>query len=186
MSLELGNADWFAVQIRTGWEQSTARILSGKGYETLLPMYQSERRFGRCAKTADVPLFPGYLFCRFDVLKRLPVLVTPGVVAVVSRGRIPIPVEPAEIASIKALVSSGAKIEPWPYLEVGQRVRVEGTALQGVEGILTAFKGSRRIVVSVSLLQRSIALEIDRALVTQMLEAPTGAGAVPVPHEMVV
>ncbi len=186
MSLELSNADWFAVQVRVGWEQPTARALSGKGYETLLPTYQSERRTGKRAKIVEVSLFPGYVFCRFDVWKRLPVLVTPGVVSVVSRGRVPIPVDSAEIASVKALVASGAKMEPCPYLEVGQRVRVEATALQGVEGILTGFKGSRRIIVSVSLLQRSIALEIDKALVTQMLEAPRDAGAVSALHEAAV
>jgi transcription antitermination factor NusG len=149
-------------------------------------MYQTERRRGNRAKAADVPLFPGYVFCQFDMLKRLPVLVTPGVVAVVSRGRVPVPIDASEIASIKALVSSGAKMEPCPYLEVGQRVRVAGTALQGVEGILTAFKGGRRIVVSVSLLQRAIALEIDRALVTQALEAPADAGTVPALNEIAV
>jgi transcription antitermination factor NusG len=95
-------------------------------------------------------------------------LVTPGVIALVGRGRVPISVEPAEIAAIETLVSSGVAAEPWPYLEVGQRVRIEDHALQGLEGILVAFKGSRRIVVSVSLLQRSVALEIDRARVTPL------------------
>jgi transcription antitermination factor NusG len=84
------------------------------------------------------------------------------VIAVVGRGRIPVPVEDSEIEAIQAMVSSGLRTEPWPYLGIGQRVRIEGGALSGLEGILASFKGSRRIVVSVSLLQRSVALEIDR------------------------
>lgn len=166
MNPELSNADWFAVHVRARWEQSTAKILTGKGYETLLPTYKSERRWGGRLRTVEAPLFPSYVFCRFDVLKRLPILITPGVVAIVSRGRVPVPVEQAEIAAIQALISSGVQAEPWPYLEVGERVRIEDTALQGVEGILLSLKGSRRVVVSVSLLQRSVALEIDRALVS--------------------
>ena len=160
------STDWFALQIRSRWEQLTAESLWGKGYETLLPTYHSKRSWRGQERVVEAPLFPGYLFCRFDVLKRLPVLVTPGVVSVVSRGRVPIPVDPSEIAAIQTLVSKGVQAEPWPYLEVGQKVRIESTALQGLEGILVSFKGSRRVVISVALLQRSVALEIDRAMVT--------------------
>jgi hypothetical protein len=76
-----------------------------------------------------------------------------------------LPVEDAEIAAIQTLVSSGFFATPWPYLEVGQKVRIERNALQGLEGILVNFKGNHRIVLSVSLLRRSIALEIDRSCV---------------------
>ena len=172
---QTGRADWFAVQVRARWEQSTANLLAGKGYDTLLPMRKSERSWGGRARVIESPLFRGYVFCRFDVLKRLPILVTPGVVSVVSRGRIPVPVEPHEIAAIQTLVSAGMDAEPWPYLEVGSRVRIEDTALQGLEGILIGHRGSRRIVISVSLLQRSIALEIDRAKVRLVSEARNGS-----------
>jgi transcription antitermination factor NusG len=113
----------------------------------------------------SAPLFPGYVFCQFDAVKRLPILVTPGVLAVVGRGRIPVPVEDSEIDAIQRVVSSGLRAEPWPYLEVGQQVRIQDGALRGLEGILTNFKGSRRIVVSVSLLCRSVSLEIERSAV---------------------
>jgi transcription antitermination factor NusG len=111
------------------------------------------------------PLFPGYIFCQFDAQDRLPILVTPGVVAVVGRGRIPVPIENSEIASIQTVISSGIYPEPWPYLEIGQKIRIEDHALKGLEGILINFKGKDRIVVSVSLLRRSVALEIYRARV---------------------
>jgi transcription antitermination factor NusG len=161
---------WFAVQVRSRWELSTARLLSGKGYETLLPLHQSRRYWSGRARAVEVPLFPGYVFCRFDVLKRLPILITPGVQSVVSRGRVPVPVEVSEIAAIQKIVSSGAQAEPWPYLELGERVRVEEGALRGMEGILVSFKSGHRVVVSVSLLHRSVALEIDRLLVKPIRE----------------
>ena len=166
MSPESGSQRWFALQVRTRWESSTAVLLSGKGYETLLPTYKTKRRWSKGLKEIVAPLFPGYVFCQFDVRKRLPVLVTPGVLSVVSCGRIPLPVDDGEISAIQQVMSSGLHAEPWPYLELGQRIRIESDALQGLEGILINFKGNHRIVVSVSLLRRSVALEIDRSCVT--------------------
>jgi len=153
---------WFALQVRTRWENSTAVLLSGKGYQTLLPTYQTKKRWNGRVKQISSPLFPGYVFCQFDALKRLPILITPGVISVVGRGRIPFPVNDGEIAAIQTIVASGFQAEPWPYLEVGQKIRIESDSLNGLEGILIQFKGNNRIVVSVSLLRRSVALEIDR------------------------
>jgi len=153
---------WFALQVRTRWENSTAVLLSGKGYQTLLPTYQTKKRWNGRVKQISFPLFPGYVFCQFDALKRLPILITPGVISVVGRGRIPFPVNDGEIAAIQTIVASGFQAEPWPYLEVGQKIRIESDSLNGLEGILIQFKGNNRIVVSVSLLRRSVALEIDR------------------------
>lgn len=153
---------WFALQVRTRWENSTAVLLSGKGYQTLLPTYQIKKRWNGKVKQLTAPLFPGYVFCQFDALKRLPILITPGVISVVGRGRIPFPVNDSEIAAIQTIVTSGFQAEPWPYLEVGQKIRIEGESLNGLEGILIQLKGNNRIVVSVSLLRRSVALEIDR------------------------
>jgi len=165
MSFETESQTWFALQVRTRWESSTAVLLSGKGYETLLPTYKARKRWSGKVREIQAPLFPGYVFCQFDVQKRLPILVTPGVISIVSRGRIPQPVDQTEIAAIQTVVASGIHAEPWPYLELGQKIRIESDALQGVEGILINFKGNNRIVVSVSLLRRSVALEIDRCSV---------------------
>jgi len=114
------------------------------------------------------PLFPGYVFCRFDVRDRLPILVTPGVIAIVGSGKVPLPVDEGEISAIQAVVSSGFRPEPWPFLEVGQRVRIETEPLRGLEGILLSIKGGSRIVLSVSLLRRSVALEIDSSCVAPL------------------
>ena len=166
---------WFALQVRTRWESSTAVLLSGKGYEILLPTYQTKKRWNGRVRQLNAPLFPGYVFCQFDALNRLPILVTPGVIAVVGRGRVPVPVDDAEIAAIQTVVSSRLRAEPWPYLEIGQKIRIESDALYGLEGVLINFKGNHRIVVSVSLLRRSVALEIDRDCVSPL--GPTRAPA---------
>ena len=176
MALETDNHRWFALQVRTRWESSTAVLLSGKGYQTLLPTYHTKKRWNGRIRQVNAPLFPGYVFCQFDVLNRLPILVTPGVIAIVGRGRIPLPVDEKEMSAVQTLVDSGLRAEPWPYLEVGQRVRIESDALNGLEGILLSFKGNHRIVVSVSLLRRSVALEIDRSCVTPV--GPKRAAAV--------
>ena len=165
MSPGIDGHRWFALQVRTRWEGSTAVLLSGKGYQTLLPTYQTKKRWNGKLKQLSAPLFPGYVFCQFDAQNRLPILVTPGVISVVGLGRVPLPVDDREIAAIQTLVSSGLRAEPWPYLEIGQKIRIESDALEGLEGILINFKGNHRIIVSVSLLRRSVALEIDRSCV---------------------
>lgn len=175
MNIQPSGDRWYALQLRTRWEGSTAALLSGKGYQTFLPTCKTLKQV--CGRSMEVsaPLFPGYVFCRFDAHNRLPILVTPGVIAVVGRGRIPIPVEDYEIQAIQKVVFTGLPVEPWPYLEVGQQVRIEHGALCGVEGILIGFKGVSRIVLSVSLLRRSVALEIDRSQVSAMHPVRTAA-----------
>jgi transcription antitermination factor NusG len=155
-------------------------LLSGKGYQTFLPTYKTRKRWKGRVREVDAALFPGYVFCHFDAQKRLPVLVTPGVISVVGQGRIPLPVDDGEMAAIQTIVSSGFRAEPWPYLEIGQKIRIEQDVLQGLEGILINFKGNHRIVVSVSLLRRSVALEIDRSCVKPVGPArAAGRDAIP-------
>lgn len=156
---------WYALQVRTRWESSTALLLTGKGYQTFLPTYAAKKRARGRFREARAPLFPGYVFCNFNAQNRLPILITPGVISVVGRGRVPLPVDDAEISAIQSIVASGLRAEPCAYLELGQKVRIESDVLQGLEGILVQIKGNHRIVVSVSLLRRSVALEIDRSCV---------------------
>jgi transcription antitermination factor NusG len=163
-----GSLNWFALQTRTRWESNTAELLRGKGLETLLPTYTTKKKWSDRYKVVEAPLFPGYVFCRFDVHNRLPVLITPGVISVVGRGKTPVAVDEAEIFSIQAAVASGIQLEPWPYVEIGERVRIKDDVLDGMEGILTNFKGSHRVVISVTLLRRSVALEIDRSRITPL------------------
>ena len=166
---------WFALQVRSRWECATAGLLRGKGLETLLPTYTTKRKWSDRLKEVESPLFPGYVFCRFDVHDRLPVLITPGVISVVGSGKTPIAVEDTEILSIQAAIKSGIHMEPWPYVQIGERVRLKDDVLDGIEGILTSFKGGDRVVISVSLLRRSVALEIDRTRITPVGSPRTAA-----------
>jgi transcription antitermination factor NusG len=157
---------WYALQVRPRYEKQIASTLLSKGYEGFLPLYRHRSRWSDRIKEVQLPLFPGYLFCRFDVNKRLPILVTPGVMHVVGIGKTPHPVDDEEIAALQAVVISGLQAEPRSYLTVGRKVRIELGPLAGVEGILTALKGAHRLVVSVNLLQRSVSVEIDEGWIT--------------------
>jgi transcription antitermination factor NusG len=154
---------WYALQVRPRYEKIIASTLLNKGYEGFLPLYRRRSRWSDRMKEIETPLFSGYLFCRLDMNKRLPVLVTPGVIQIVGIGRTPHPVEEEEIAALQAIVISGLRAESRSYLNIGERVRIEIGPLAGVEGILTAVKGSRRLIVSVTLLQRSVSVEIEES-----------------------
>lgn len=162
------NLQWFALRIRSQHEAKVAAALQSKGYEEFLPLYRIRRRWSDRFKEIYRPLFPGYVFCRFDVNQRLPILVTPGVMLIVGSGKIPLAVDDNEITALQSIVKSGLQAQPWPFLQVGQRVRIEQGSLEGVEGILIGLKGPHRLVVSVTLLQRSVAVEIDEHWATPL------------------
>jgi transcription antitermination factor NusG len=157
---------WYALQVRTRFERAVAEHLVGKGYEWFLPLYKDKKRWSDRIKELQSPLFPGYLFCRFDVLKRLPILQTPGVIQIVGYNRQPISVDESEIAAIQTLVASGMPNQPCSFVEIGDRVQIESGPLRGLEGILVESRGRQKFVLSVSLLQRSVAVEIDSAAVS--------------------
>jgi transcription antitermination factor NusG len=159
---EPDRASWFAVQTRPKHEKSVSALLESKGYDQVLPLYQSWHRSSGRIKGVLLPLFKSYLFCRFDPLRRLPILMTQGVSSIVGIGREPAPIPTEEIERIQASCASGLEITPWPYLERGDLVRVECGPLQGVEGIFINEKSTCRLVVSVEILRRSVAIEVDR------------------------
>jgi transcription antitermination factor NusG len=166
-----GQFPWFALQVRSRREGFIAGHLEGQGYECFLPLYKSKRRWSDRVKEIEQPLFPGYLFCRFDLNNRGPLLMTPGVQQIVGVARTPMAVEEREMEAIRLALSSGLPNQPWPYMQVGERVRVNYGSLVNLEGILVNFKGSNRVVLSVSLLQRSVAMEIELAWVSPIRES---------------
>jgi transcription antitermination factor NusG len=157
---------WYALQVRSRKENYVASQITGQGYECLLPTYKSVRQWSDRVKELEQPLFPGYLFCRFDYQDRRPLITTPGVLQIVGSGRQAVPVPDEEIRSLQLALSSSLSKQPWPYLEVGQRVRVNYGSLTGLEGILVNLKGNHRVVLSITLLQRSVAMEVDSGWIT--------------------
>ena len=160
-SAEEGNL-WYALHVRTRFEKVVSRNLRGKGYEEFLPLYNRMSRWSDRTKQIELPLFPGYVFCRFNPVHRMPILTIPGVNAIVGIGKSLMPVEESELASIRTLLASNLYCEPWPFLQMGQTVLVERGPLAGIQGIVMLVKNSYRLIISVNLLQRSVAVEIDR------------------------
>jgi transcription antitermination factor NusG len=167
---------WFALRVKSNFEKTSSQILLQKGYEAFLPTYYTRNRWSDRIKTVERPLFPGYLFCRFYVDDRLPILVTPGIVGVVGFGKTLVPIPEVEIQAVEAMVRSGLPTMPWPFLRVGQRLIMERGPLRGLEGILQEIKSSYRFVVSVNLLQRSVAAEVESDWV-RPVGPPAGSNA---------
>jgi transcription antitermination factor NusG len=163
---------WYAVHVRSNFERIVCRNLEDKGYELFLPTYRSQRRWSDRVKHIDVPLFPGYVFCRLDAQNRTPVLSVPGVVQIVGQGKTPVPVSEREIGAIKTILKSDLPYLPWSSLAAGHRVVVERGPLMGVEGVLVEARGPHRLVVSIMMLQRSVAVEVDAAWVRPAVSTP--------------
>lgn len=162
---------WFAIAVRTRWERSVERSVSRRGYESLVPVCVERRRWSDRWKDIETPLFPGYVFSRLDTQNRLPILTAPGVLYIVGNGKIPTPVDPEEIAAIQFVMRSGIAAKPVPYLQVGQPIVIGSGPLTGLKGIVLKLKSEAKLVLSVTLLRRSIAVEIDRASISVLTSA---------------
>jgi transcription antitermination factor NusG len=109
----------------------------------------------------DLPLFPCYLFCRLNLDERMPLLTTPGLRYIVGIGKVPVPVDNGEILAIRSVLRSGLHCASWPSLVIGQKIRLEKGPLCGLEGVLARIGNQNKIYVSVTLLQRSVSVEVD-------------------------
>jgi transcription antitermination factor NusG len=158
---------WFAIQARTGREKQSTLFLENSGYECYLPVSKFTRKWSDRLKEIEAPLFPGYFFCRMNPHNRLPVLMTPNVMQIVGVGKTPIPVEEEEIAAIQQAGKTGLPTMPWPHLQVGRVARIEEGPLRGITGIVVKIKSGMKLVLSVSLLQRSVAVEVDRSWIRE-------------------
>jgi transcription antitermination factor NusG len=165
-SIRPAKSPWYGIRTRSNHEKLVAAILDSKGYQHYLPVYRRRQRWSDRVVTTEVPLFPGYVFCRFDHQKRLPIMTTFGVVSIIGFGTDPAPIPDTEIEAIERVLESGFGAEPHPFLRIGQRVRVTQGALKDLEGILIQRKSDCRLVVSVSMLQRSVSVEIDCACIS--------------------
>ncbi len=156
---------WFAVRVKPRQEKPAAHALQGKGYQVFLPLYRSRRRWSDRIKYLELPLFPDYVFCKSAPDPLALIVTTPGVLHVVGAGKVPVPVDEQEIAALQAIVESGLRAQPYPFfLNVGQIVLVHDGPLSGLQGIVLASSNNpHRLVVSITLLRRSVAVSIDRS-----------------------
>jgi transcription antitermination factor NusG len=167
MEYEAGFPDaeqWFALEVRFHHEKVVAKLLEAKGFQAFSPTYSCDEEPAGKVREAEKFLFPGYVFGRFNLRFRLPILTTPGIHRVVGYGRVPASIAAEEISAILDVVRSKVPAEPYAFLETGRRVRIVQGPLAGVEGLLLETRSSCRVVLSVSLIQRSIRIEVDRAV----------------------
>jgi transcription antitermination factor NusG len=158
-----GLSHWYAAYTWTHHERRVAQQLDERQVENFVPLYRSVRRWKDRRKELQLALFPSYVFVRMDPKDRVRVLQLPGVVSFVNFHGTPAPLPDSEIETLRRGSSNPTKIAPHPYLKVGRRVRVNGGPFAGAEGILVRRREGCRVVVSIDLLMRSVALEIDEA-----------------------
>ncbi len=159
---EKSPTQWFALYVKLRYEKLVSELLLKKGFESFSPTYPERKLRRDKIHEIDMSLFPGYVFAKFDPRFRMPILTTPGVREVVGYGRVPVPIPDWEIHTVREAVDSKLRVEPCRYLETGSRVRIVCGPLAGLEGILEETRSSCRVIVSVSLIQRSIRVEVDR------------------------
>lgn len=154
---------WYAAHVYSRHEKQVVTQLQERNVDCFLPVYRSVRRWKDRRKELDLVLFPGYVFVHLDIQDRLRVLQLPSVIRFVSFNGHPAPLPDSEIETLSNGLATGICAEPHPYLKVGHRVRVKYGPLAGAEGILVRRKDKCRLVLSVDLIMRSVAVEVDEA-----------------------
>jgi len=156
-----GDSAWCALYTRHQHEKSVAEMLSAKGLEVFLPLYDSLRTWKDRNKMISLPLFPCYVFVRGGANYRLQVLTTPGVHMILCNGDRVAVIPEAQIDAIRRTVEGKFRVEPHPFLKCGERVRISRGTLEGVEGLLVRKKSQYRLVICVDMLAQCVAVEVD-------------------------
>lgn len=154
---------WYAIQTRSRHEKMVRDQLTAKNITQLLPLWRKRSQWKDRVKIIEVPLFTGYLFGCFALQSRLEILNTFGVARLVGLNGKPEPIPEEQIAAVQKMIAEHLPYDPHPYLTVGTRVRVKHGALAGTEGILVAKKRHQRLVISIDLIQKAVAVDIDSA-----------------------
>jgi transcription antitermination factor NusG len=152
---------WYVLYTYPRHEKAIREQLESRSIEAFLPTFISKNRWkDRCARV-ETPLFPGYVFIRINLSDRNRAFAIPGVIRMLSINGTPAPVDDAEIEAVKLCLEGGATLEPYPFIEVGDRVRVRSGLLEGLEGFVSRCKNERRFIVPISLINQSVSVEID-------------------------
>jgi transcription antitermination factor NusG len=159
---------WYAIQTRSRHEKVVRDQLDAKNITHLLPLWRKRNAWRDRVKTVEVPLFSGYLFGYFALQDRLAVLNTFGVARIVGLSGMPVPVPEEQIQAVQKMVEQHLPYDPHPYLSEGMRVRVKRGVLAGAEGVLVAKKQHHRLVISIDIIQQSVAVDIDSADVERL------------------
>jgi transcription antitermination factor NusG len=170
------NPGWYAIYTRHQHEKVIASLLSEKGFKVFLPVQSVARRWKDRTKQLSLPLFPCYIFIWGGLERRFDIVTTPGFHSFVGFGDQPVNIPQEEIEAIRQASASGSRIEPYPFLRFGDKVRIRSGPLEGIEGILVRKKKSVRLVLSVELLEKSVAVEVDAILVERVAERRRGEG----------
>lgn len=152
---------WVAIQVVPRHESKVASILGWRNCIHFLPTYRTRQRWSDRVKVIERPLFPGYIFCRSTQSLMQIVRSTPGIIRLITRGGKPCPVALEEIAALQRVMEANRDVCVSPYLRVGQRAEIISGPLMGVVGIIVRFKHGDRLVLSVDLIMKSVAVEID-------------------------
>ena len=166
------NLAWHVLHTQYQHEKNVARALTAKGFEVLLPLYSAVHRWKDRKKRVSLPLFPCYVFVQSPPDRWLPILSTAGVHNVVGFGGTPSVVPYSEIEAVQRISEGFIKVEPHPFIQCGDRVRLVEGPLQGLEGLLVRKKSVWKFLVSVEMLQRSVAVEVDSSMVERVHVPP--------------
>ena len=160
-SVAIKAQQWYGLRVRSRSEPMTTAVLEDKGYTPFLPVHKVSRSWTDRTKQVAMPLFPGYVFCRFDPQTLLPILMTPGVLGVVGFGKVPAPIDEGEIEAIRAVIQAGLPAQPWLFTREGDEVSIVEGPLRGMQGIIHRVKNNQHLILSVTMLQRSVSVEVD-------------------------
>jgi transcription antitermination factor NusG len=173
-----GVRNWFAAYTNSHHEKRVAAQFAERQIESFLPLYTTRHRWRNgCDMNLDLPLFPNYVFVRVDPRKRVSVLEVPGVVSLVGFGRTLAPLPDFEIEALRSSIGQ-RKIEPHPYLVIGERVRIKTGPMAGMEGVLLRRKNNFRVVLALDAIMQCVAVEVDAH---ELDPVPKQAGRVVVP-----
>lgn len=159
---------WYALYTRHQHEKSVAELLTKKSFTVFLPLYEATHRWKDRLKRLSLPLFPSYVFVHGGLDRQSQMMMTPGVYSILTCASKAQPIPDTEIDAVRQMVEGPLRVEPHPFLKCGDWVRVKRGPLEGLEGILARTKGLFRLIISVEMLAKSVAVEIDAELVERI------------------